>query len=77
MTMNTPKDATGGCCPPPTCSASSIREKVETKQWFFIADWCKKKGISPMDADNFNRAAMEWEKLNCFEANAPVEARQK
>lgn len=51
-------------------SSSSIREKTETDRWFFIADWCKKKGISPFDADNFNRAAMEWAKQNCFESHS-------
>lgn len=54
-------------------SASSIREKVENERWLFIADWCKKKGISPMTADNFNRAAMEWVKLNCFESSTPAQ----
>ena len=53
-------------------ASSSIREKVDTERWFFIADWCKKKRISPMHADNFNRAAMEWSKLNCFEPDALV-----
>lgn len=49
---------------------SPKREKAETERWFFIADWCKKKGISPMNADNFNRAATEWANLNCFDRNA-------
>jgi hypothetical protein len=64
-----PKNSTGGCCPPPPCSVSFIREKVDAERWFFIADWCKKKGVSPMNVDNFNRADMEWVKLNCFEPN--------
>jgi len=45
------------------CSAS-VSKKTETERWFFIADWCKKQGVSPMDSNNFNRAAREWEKLN-------------
>lgn len=64
-TMNTPTNSEA--LPLTNCSASSLREKVETERWFLIADWCKKKGISPWNADNFNRAAMEWAKLNCFE----------
>ncbi len=30
-TMNTPKDATGGCCPPPPCSADPFLEEVSDK----------------------------------------------
>ena len=26
MTMNTPKDSTGGCCPPPPCSPCPIQK---------------------------------------------------
>ncbi len=48
-------------------SPSPARERADTERWFFIADWCKKKGVSPMVAENFNRAAAEWAKLNCFE----------
>ena len=74
--MNTQKQPNGTLLSPPPCSASSIREKAETERWFFIADWCEKKGISPMHADNFNRAEMEWAKLNCFEPNAEIETPQ-
>jgi hypothetical protein len=56
--------------PSADCSASSIREKVEAERWFFIAAWCKERGVSPMVADNFNRAAMEWAKRNCFGPNS-------
>ena len=29
--MNTPKDLTGGCCPPPPCSADPFLEEVSDK----------------------------------------------
>ncbi len=64
--MSTSENSTGGRCPTRPRSSSLIRQNAETKRWFFIAEWCKKKGISPMNADNFNRAAMEWAKLHCF-----------
>jgi hypothetical protein len=32
--MNTPKDSTGGCCPPPLCSACS--EHVEASNLHFV-----------------------------------------
>jgi hypothetical protein len=31
MTMNTQKDSTGGCCPPPPCSADPFLEEVSDK----------------------------------------------
>jgi hypothetical protein len=30
-TMNTPKDSTGGCCPPPPCSADPFMEEISDK----------------------------------------------
>lgn len=29
--MNTPKDSTGGCCPPPPCSADPFMEEISDK----------------------------------------------
>lgn len=39
MTMNTPKDSTGGCCPPPPCSALAGTFDIEAiEQAFFNHD---------------------------------------
>jgi hypothetical protein len=70
MTMDTPTNSEA--LPLTPCPASSIREKAETERWFFIAEWCKKQGISPMLSQNYDRAAMEWAKKNCFPPNVPT-----
>lgn len=49
-------------------TSSHIREKVETERWVFIYKWCKDKGVSPMNSDNYNLAAMEWAKENSSES---------
>lgn len=39
---------------------TALREKVNTERWFFIARWCRERGLSPMVAHNYDRAAAEW-----------------
>ena len=45
-------------------SASPLRSRIDTERWFFIAEYCKSHGISPMIAANYNKAAFQWAKLH-------------
>ena len=38
MTMNTPKDSKGGCCPPPPCSALSAGDVIQRGDLFRADD---------------------------------------
>lgn len=38
----------------------TVGDKVRNERWFFIADWCRKRGVSPMVRENYDRAAAEW-----------------
>lgn len=54
-------------------TAKSLREKVDTERWFFIADWCRQRGLSPMVSENYDRAAMAW--INDTQQNRTNEQR--
>lgn len=36
--------------------------EFDTSEWFFVADWCKKNGLSPYDSTNYNKAKEEYRK---------------
>lgn len=39
---------------------AKLHDKMLTNRWLYIADWCKKRGLSPMVAENYQKAAMAW-----------------
>jgi len=45
-------------------TATYSRENAEAERLEFIQEWCKEKGVDPKLADNFDRAAFEWAKMN-------------
>jgi hypothetical protein len=55
-TMNTPKDSTGGCCPPPPCSPDPF------PKWKWMMDYCKRRGTSP--TLGWDQAEKAWQENN-------------